>query len=76
MAVPVRLVEPVHPRQGREFEFELVDGVPAVGVGSVHALGLGETVGCLDKALSSECATVWMRVLVAPPRTPRPGCDA
>jgi len=74
VAVPVRLVEPVHPRQGREFE--LVDGVPVVGVGSVHALGLGETVGCLDKALSSECATVWMRVLVAPPRTPRPGCDA
>jgi hypothetical protein len=38
MAVEPVLVEPVHP--GQRGEFELVDVVPAVGVGPVDALGV------------------------------------
>lgn len=47
VAVEAVLVEPVHPRQGGELE--LVDAVPAVGVGPVDALGLVEPVGRLGQ---------------------------
>ncbi len=42
VAVQALLVEPVHPGEGRELE--LVDAVPARGVGPVDALGLVEPV--------------------------------
>jgi hypothetical protein len=47
VAVQPGLVEPVHPGQGGEFE--LVDVVPAGGVGSVDALGLVQAVGRLGE---------------------------
>src|SRR5215204_2489922 len=43
VAVEPVVVEPVDPPEGREFE--LVDVVPAVGVGPVDAFGLVEPVG-------------------------------
>ena len=49
VAVEPLLVEPVHPAQGGEFE--LVDVVPAVGVGPVGAFGLVETVGRLGQGV-------------------------
>ena len=51
VAVPVQsyLVEPVHPRHGREFEF--VDVVPDVVVRPVGALRLVDTVGRLGQGI-------------------------
>jgi hypothetical protein len=49
VAVEPVFVEPVHPGEGGEFE--LVDVVPAVGVGPVDALGLVEPVGGLGEGV-------------------------
>ena len=60
VAVEPLLVEPVHPAQGGEFE--LVDVVPAVCVGSVGAFGLVEPVGrlgqCVEAPIGQEL--VWL----------------
>ena len=47
VAVEPLFVEPVHPRQGGELE--IVDVVPAVGVGPVGTFGFVQAVGCLGK---------------------------
>ena len=49
VAVEPVVVEPVHPAE--RFEFELVDVVPAGGVGSVDALGLVESVDCFGEGV-------------------------
>lgn len=49
-AEPV-VVEPVDPAEGGELE--LVDAVPAVGVGTVDGLGLVETVGRLGQRVDA-----------------------
>ena len=49
VAVEPLVVEPVHPRQGGQLQ--VVDVVPAGGVGPVHALGLVQAVGCLGQGV-------------------------
>lgn len=49
VAVEPLLVEPVHPRESREFEF--VDVVPAGRVGPVDAFGLVKPVGRLGQRI-------------------------
>lgn len=58
VAVQPVLVEPVHPRQ--RGELEVIDVVPAAGVGAVDTLGLVEPLVVSASALSNESATVPM----------------
>ena len=57
VAVEALLVEPVHPVECRELE--LVDVVPAGGVGPVDALGLVEPVGGLRESVDAPIDVKW-----------------